>query len=96
MVSINSVILFLLTFSSRHSILSSDSPYDFGLFENEPLLKKFLIEDQDFHEKVKELNERYSDASLERYVETQTVIIDEEDRIIVFYYAKVRVGPPQK
>ena len=88
MVSINSVILFLLTFSSRHSVLSSDSPYDFGLFENEPLLKKFLIEDQDFHEKVKELNERYSDASLERYVETQTVNVDEEDRKIVLFNYK--------
>ena len=88
MLSINSVILFLLTFSSRHSILSSDSPYDFGLFENEPLLKKFLIEDQDFHEKVKELNERYSDESLERYVETQTVNVDEEDRKIVLFNYK--------
>ena len=88
MLSINSVILFLLTFSSRHSVLSSDSPYDFGLFENEPLLKKFLIEDQDFHEKVKELNERYSDASLERYVETQTVNVDEEDRKIVLFNYK--------
>ena len=88
MLSINSVILFLLTFSSRHSVSSSDSPYDFGLFENEPLLKKFLIEDQDFHEKVKELNERYPDASLERYVETQTVNVDEEDRKIVLFNYK--------
>ena len=79
-IKFSSVVLFLLTFSMKDFVLSSDSPYDFGLFENEPLLKKFLIEDQDFHEKVKKLNARYTDASLGGFLKSQTINVDEGGR----------------
>ena len=55
---------------------ASETPYDFGLFENEPILKQFLKEDLELTTELQKLNSQYRDEFLTRFLENQTIAIE--------------------
>ena len=55
---------------------ASDTPFDFGLFENEPILRQVLKEDLDLTTDLETLNSQYKDEFLTRFLKNQSIAIE--------------------
>ena len=60
-----------MTIVMFHYIGASDNPYDFGIFENDSMLKSLFKEDQTFQGKIEKISE--SSKSLREFLELQKV-----------------------
>ena len=71
------LVTLLVSFLTLVSLVNSasETPYDFGLFENETILKQFLKEDLELTTELQKLNSQYQDEFLTRFLENQTFAI---------------------
>ena len=68
----------LLLLSAPLLVHLSDTPYDFGVLENENLLKNLLQEDQILTTKLQELNIQHQDFYLEKFLKNQTINLGDQ------------------
>ena len=59
-------------------VFSTDTPYDFGVLENENLLRTLLQEDQILTTKLRELNDQHHDFYLDRFIRNQTINLGDQ------------------
>ena len=59
-------------------VFSTDTPYDFGVLENENLLRTLLQEDQILTTKLRELNNQHQDFYLDRFIKNQTINLGDQ------------------
>ena len=67
----------LFIFICQFRLTFGDNIFDFGLFENEPLLKTVALEDIRINSELEEYNKVYQDKTLDKYFQTQTRVTTE-------------------
>ena len=68
----------ILFFTLPVLVFSTDTPYDFGVLENENLLRTLLQEDQILTTKLRELNNQHQDFYLDRFIRNQTINLGDQ------------------
>ena len=63
---------FVFTIFKMQQTGAFDNPYDFGLFENELMLKSLLKEDQEFQHKIEKIAQQ--SESIKRFVDLQKIV----------------------
>ena len=67
---------FLLLLETNISLLSAYSQYDFGIFENQPLLENLLDNDKTFTLDMKNLMKESNESEIVKFLEEESVTIE--------------------
>ena len=72
----NGIILRLLLVEFTVPLFSAYSPYDFGIFENQPLLESLVNEDIKFMMDLKNLIKESNESKIAGFIDEESITIE--------------------